>query len=518
LSLATSPTAQLAFLMTPMRANIFQPLDRSLSLGRLQATPAEVPGSLCGVLRKPGQRAAFAVKLDKGQRIYLRAESKSLNSPADLEITITDRSGREQRRAADAPNGAEAMLDFTAPTSGEYGIVVRDVLRDGSDSHAFCIRVRSNPFPPALTAEVEGLTIPRGSYQTVPILVTRTGTAGPMTLSLAGNPPGLKLTPSEIPATANSVVCKIEASADAPLGIHTVQILAELTHTPELRRLPGGSFYALQMVTDREQVAVRTRPVIDKKLQNVDLIPIALREDQMRLPPALTDRFAVQITPPAPFTFELAEEVVTLPRYQSAPIPIITTRVAGFDGPITFTAVGGQLADKEEGRTRVYAEFPDATAKQPSIAGVVYSKILSNTTKARIDVTATGVHQGRRVALTRTFDLDLVSAFRFPETVKVSLLPGESATVKLTVNRLKGFDAPITLRLSPMQGLEFPETLTIAKGESSVEFTAMAAISAQPRKQNINLNASAEVSGFEEELRASPVEIEIKKVDVPKKK
>ena len=35
---------------------------------------------------------------------------------------------------------------------------------------------------------------------------------------------------------------------------------------------------------------------------NVDLIPIALREDQKRLPPSLADRFAVQVTPPAPFS------------------------------------------------------------------------------------------------------------------------------------------------------------------------------------------------------------------------
>ena len=41
---------------------------------------------------------------------------------------------------------------------------------------------------------------------------------------------------------------------------------------------------------------------------------------------------------------------------------------------------------------------------------------------------------------------------------------------------------------------------------------------AQPRKQNWQLLATADVSGFEEELRASPVEIEIKKVEVPKKK
>jgi hypothetical protein len=497
LAQATSGPAQLAFLLAPTRANPFQPLDRMLVAGRLQATPATVPGVLCGVLKKPGQRQAFAVKLDKGQRVFLRTEAKALNSPADLEVTITDRAGRELRRSNETRDG-DITLDFTANTPGEYGIVVRDALRDGSGSHAYRLTVRSEPFPPTLTAEVEGLTIPRDNYQHVPIVVTRTGTPGPIKLSLVGAPDGLRLSPAEIPETASTIVCTLEADAGTALGVHTVQIVAQC-----------GS----------EKVLVRTRPLIDKKLQNIDLIPIALREDQTRLPPSLTDRFAVQITPPAPFTFELPETLVTLPRYQTAPVPVVTTRVAGFAQPITFTAVGGQLTDKNEGRTRVYAEFPEATAKQPKVSGVVVSKILSNTTKARIDVSATTVDVRGRITLTRSFDLDLVTAFRFaPASAKLALLPGESATVKVTVERLKAFDGPVTVHLNPMQGLEHPETVMVPKGQASVEFAVKALADAQPRKQGWNATATGEVSGFEEEVRGQVTEIEIKKVEVPKKK
>ncbi len=519
LSQATSGSAQLAFLWSPTRVNPFQPLDKLITIGRLQATPAAVPGILCGTLRKPGRSQAFVVTLDKGQRIFVKGEAKTLNSPADIEVMITDRLGRELRRGSEPPNGGEVMLDFTANTPGEYGIVVRDTLRDGGDSHAFRLTVRSDPFPPMLTAEVEGLTVPQGCYQVVPILVTRSGTVGPIKLSLVDAPPGLKLTPAEIPETATAIVCKLEATASTPLGVHTIQIVAESEKGTHLQRVPGGSFYAFQRVTEFEKTLVRTRPLIDKKLHNIDLIPIALREDQTRLPPSLTDRFAVQITPPAPFTFELPEQLITLPRYQSSPIPVVTTRVAGFDGPITFTAVGGQLADKNEGRTRVYADFPEATAKEPNPSGVIVSKILSNVGKVRIDVTATGTHQNRRVSLTRSFDLDLVTAFRFAsEAAKVSLLPGESATVKLAITRHKSFEGPVHVQLNPMQGIDFPEMVTVPKGQNSVEFTVMATMDAQPRKQGWGVHATADVAGFEEELRGSPVEIEIKKVEVPKKK
>ncbi|MBN9118659.1 MAG: hypothetical protein J0I06_05805 [Planctomycetes bacterium] len=497
LSQATSGPTWYAFRASPMRGNPFLALERSLEFGSLQPTPAKVPGVLCGVLKQPGRRQCFAVQLEKGQRIFLRAEAKSLNSPAELELTVFDRTGREQRRGQEGRDG-DITLDFTAPSAGVYGVAVRDTLRDGSEAHAYRVTVRDKPFPPSITAEVEGLTVPRGNYQVVPLVVARNGGTGPIKLSLAGAPSGLQLTPDTIAETESAIVCKLEADASTAIGVHTVRIVAEC----------GG-----------EKFLVRTRPLIDKRYQNVDLIPIALREDQTRPPPSLADRFAVQVAPPSPFTFELPEKTITLPRYQSAPIPVVTTRTADFDGPITFHATGGQLADKNEGRTRVYAEFPDATVKRPNVSGAVVSKILSNIGKVRVEVTATGTHADRRVTLIRTFELDLTHAYKITaDTPKVALLPGESARVKLAVERLKSFDGPVALHLNTVQGLEAPGTVTVPRGRASVEFEVKATADAQPRKQNWQLTATADVSGFEEELRAAPVEIEFKKVEVPKKK
>ena len=90
--------------------------------------------------------------------------------------------------------------------------------------------------------------------------------------------------------------------------------------------------------------------------------------------------------------------------------------------------------------------------------------------------------------------------------------------VKLAVDRVRTFDGPVTLHLSPMQGLDAPEVVVIPKGQTATEFEVKAAADAQARKQNWQLTATADVSGFEEELRAAPVEIEVKKVEVPKKK
>ncbi len=491
MSQATSGATWLAFRASPMRGNPFLALERSLEYGTLQPTPAVVPGVLCGVLKQPGRRQAFTLQLEKGQRIFVRAEAKALNSPADLELMIVDRNGREQRRANE-----DASLDFTAPASAVYGLAIRDTLRDGSDSHAYRITVRDKPFPPTVTAEVEGLTIPQGNSQTLPLTVVRNGSTGPIRLSFLGPSMGLRIMPDTIPEGAVERVCTIDADHMADIGVRTFQLVG---------------------TCDGERFLVRTRPLIDKRTQNVDLIPISLREDQTRLPPSLADRFAVQVTPRSPFGVTLTHEEIKLPRYQSAPVRVFTTRDPDFKGPITFTATGGQLADKNEGRTRVYAEFPDATAKQQTSDGVVVSKILSNIGKARIDVTATGTHEGRRITLNRSFPLDLTYAYAVrSDTPKVAFLPGESAKVRYAVDRVKTFDGAVTLHLNPMQGLDAPEMVTIPKGQSSVEVEVKATADAQPRKQNWQFTATADVSGFEEEMRAAVVEIEIKKVEVPK--
>src|SRR4029077_17350930 len=64
-------------------------------------TPAKVPSALCGILAKPGERHFYRLELTKGQRIQVRAEARAFNSPADLEIAITDAKGKEIRRAGE---------------------------------------------------------------------------------------------------------------------------------------------------------------------------------------------------------------------------------------------------------------------------------------------------------------------------------------------------------------------------------------------------------------------------------
>jgi len=493
---ASSSATTLAFNLSPLRANPFLSVDSLLLTGKAQATLAKVPGVLSGVLRSPGERQTFQFELTKGQKIAVRAEAKSLYSPADLDVVLVDKIGRELRRANEVKD--EIALDFQAQNAGTYGIMIRDQLRDGGPAFAFRITVVDGTLPPSLSAEVEGLTIPQGTYQPIPIAVTRNGQVGQIALKLIGAPPGVTLVRSTIAENENAIVCRIETAAGTPLGIYAPQIVAEV-----------GSVKTL----------VRTQPLIDKRLTNVDLIPHALREDQTRLPPSLTDRFALQITPPSPFTMELPEKSITLARYQKSGVPIVTTREKGFAEPIAFSAKGGQLADKNEGRTRVYAEFADATKSVLNVNGVVVSKILSNIGKSRIEVSGTAIRQGRRVTLTRMFELDLITAFTVAgEPKKLSLLPGEAAKLRLVATRVKSFDGDVLVELPRITGLSIPETVVIPKGQSGVDIEIRVLPDATPNKHNLQGRATSTVDGFEEEQRGQLIEVEVRKVELPKKK
>ncbi len=465
-----------------------------------KGTLARVPGQLCGVLAEPGQRQFFRLELTKGQAIQVSGHARWHNSPVDLDVTLTDLMGRTLSRAAESPDDV-VQLDFTAPAAGVYCLAVRDLARDGGPAYAYRLEVRSGPPRVEVVAEVEGLTVPRDRYQIVPLTATRGGYNGPIALTLTGSPPGITLTPNEVPAGVNAMVCKLSAGSSTPLGLHSVQMAAQPADNPSAPK-----------------TLIRTRPLVDRQLLNPDLIPYSLREDQRRLPPSVHDRLAVQVTPPAPFTVELAEASVTLARYQHADIPLVTTRKAGFDAPITFTARGGQLADKNEGRTRVYAEFLEATGKSLKVAGSIHSRILSNLGKTRIEVLASALHEGRTITLIRTFELEIRTAFTLPTaTVPVKLSPGSATRVRLTVDRVKTFAGPVRVKLAPAAGLELPETVVIPRGQAEVEIEVKAEANATPGRRSIALLGSADVDGFEEEHNGGRIEIEVLKPEAPKK-
>ena len=476
------------------------------------ATIATVPGTLNGVLGWRGDTDCFAFHLTKGQSLDFVGVAREMGSAADLELVMYVPDARVVRRVDDVSvrNGRitrtlEAHFSYQANIDGMHWLMVRDVAEDGGPSFAYRIEVTEQRPELAVAAEVSRLTVPQGSWQPVPIKVTRQRIAGSISLQLIGAPAGLSIEPNTLAADLNEVVCRISAAPTTKLGLSTIEIVAQC------KAADGKS--------DAEGVAT-FQPLVDRQLINKDLIPYALRDNQIRLPPSLVTRLALMITPPAPFTVEVPQDELVLAKYQSASFPIVTTRASGLGEPIVFAAKGGQIGDEAIERSNVYVRIPDATAEQRSVKGTFRNRINTQYTKARVDLSGTVSLNGYEVTLFRTFDLDVRSAFKptfDPATVTVE--PGAMAKIKVLAHRTKSYNGEVVVTpTSQVQGIKLPEKIVIPGGQDQVELMVPISAELEPRRYSIRCVSSGYVGKYEESLNEPNFTFDVKKPPAPKPK
>jgi hypothetical protein len=470
------------------------------------ATLATIPTTLNGVLFSPGDRDCFAFTMTRGQTINITAESREIHSPADLELVLTGPDGRELRRLDDASYvhnkvavPIEARTVFAAQKDGLHWLMIRELVNDGGPSFAYRVDIHETKPSMKLTSAVSRLTVPQTSWQPVPIKVVRDRLTGPIELELIGAPPGVSLEPTSIPADSTDIICRIVASGDAPLGIATLEIVGHW-------KSEDGQQEATGVVT--------VHPMIDRQQIDKDRRFYSLRDNQLRLPPSLKSRFALMITPPAPFTIDLPEELIVLTKYQTASFPIATQRRAGvaFDSPIVFRATGGQIGVEEQERDNVFAHIPEATVNRPKVEGVFYNRINTRYEKSRVDLSATAEFSGHEVTLFRTFDLDLRSAFKptfVPPTITVE--PGGTAIFKVLANRTPTYDGEVTIVPSLNYGLAFPEKIVIPAGQPHVELSIPIPAERSPGRVRIRFETTGDVGRYEEHLREPNLTIDVKK-------
>ncbi|QDU31552.1 hypothetical protein ETAA8_67110 [Anatilimnocola aggregata] len=470
-----------------------------------------VPASAQGVLSQRGDVDCFSLYLTKGQKLTFRAETMPLQSAADLELLLIDRTGREVQRMDDVtlPGGAleEASFNFSANDDGLFMLQVRDLSGSGSPAHAYRIEVAPQRPKLQLTSEISAITVPQQSYQRLPFNVVRTDCPGPVELSLVGAPAGVTLEPSTIPEGANTADCRLIARGDAPLGLHTLHVVAKTT-------------VSSPMTGDNEVVAyMEVKPLVDHQLVNPDLIKHALRENQRYLPASVTRSIALQITPPVPFTVELAEPQLTLPRYLQATTTIITTRSDNFAAPISFTVTGGQVGEERQGRKQVFARIPQATAEQLSVPALFVSRSLANELTERIDLNATTKHGDRTIRLHRSFQLAVKPGFEvtLDPPPPTTLPPGSKFTVRLAVQRQPTFQGPVTIEPQRLSGIQLPEELVIAAENNSAEFEVNVPEDLRPGRFRFRFVATGQVGTFQEEPKPKEFDLEVK-VPPPEKK
>jgi hypothetical protein len=457
-----------------------------------KATLFTFPRVLHGAIATPDDRDAFAFDLEAGQKLTASVECRPLGSPADLDVSFIGPDGKTVHRIDTLPDG-EATLEIQAKSKGRHVLLVRSLTGEGGPGYVYRITVALREPTVRLIADASGLAIPRGSHQPLPLSLIRTDYNGRVKLELRGAPAGMALRTDVIREGESELDNTIMVADSVPEGLYSVQVVARAT-------------------TDRGECATlaTTLPLIDRlpSGRGPHGEPFELREDQRRLPPTLTNRIAILVTPPSPYTFELPDQLVILPRYLEATFRLETTRAAGFAAPITFAARGGTLDRLNLQKPRVVAEFSPATPQGQTVAGVLRSGVNSELRKHRVTVTAHAVDQGRSIDLTRTFELQLrVSYEPSADPPRLEVQAGKTATVAIRANRISPFNGPITIRPSVDGGWALPSALEIPAGVDHVELKLDVPAGTKPGAYRVALAGSARVGKFDEPVTGKPLEV-----------
>ncbi len=477
------------------------------------ANEASTASLIHGVLQTPGDIDAFRLTLTKGQTIVVRGEARALGSPADLELILLEPNGNEVKRIDDLivrdrrdSWPLEAHFDFTARQDGPHALLVRDVTSGGGPAYAYQVEVTPGKAQLKLEAEVARVTLPQANYQPIPLKLTRMRCSGPVELKLLGAPAGVTLEPSVIPAEATEVVCQLRAANAAALGLYTLRILAEWKPAEGVEGTPAKAY-------------AETLPLIDRRTRNKDLIPLALRDNQLYPPPSLTNRLALQITPPAPFDVQLPDETILMTKYLLSGFAIHTPRQQGFASPISFTAAGGQIGNEDEERTNIFLRFPTATAEQSEVRGEIHNRILTQYEKFRVDLNATAPDGDRKVTLHRTFMLDVKSAFAPAfEPANLELMPGETATVRVLANRTSEFNGPVRLETTTSPGIDLEEAIEIAADQGELDYVVKVPAQTSPGRYSMRFKSTGIVGKYEEEINGPTLNVTVKLPPAEKKK
>ena len=117
-------------------------LEKEPNAEQQSATVVTVPGNLSGVLSKENDWDWYSFKLKKGASISLQAETRTLGSPADVELSLYDASDKLLKWVDDV-GFDDARFDFTAPEDGSYLLAVYDVVQHGGPAYATALKSTS---------------------------------------------------------------------------------------------------------------------------------------------------------------------------------------------------------------------------------------------------------------------------------------------------------------------------------------------------------------------------------------
>jgi len=460
---------------------------------------AQLPIAFNGILENPGDVDCFKFIAKKGERFKIHCLANSLGSPLDPTIWVKQvgAKGNPQRATDARPNQLgyppfggmnrdtlDPILDFTAPTDGEYVLGVEDDRGYGAADGVYRVEITPETDPVYVYIPQDGealfqpqsrqmISIPSGGrYNTqLSVLNTNRPFNGELELVALGLPEGVTMIAPRVTAAMPRVPVVFEAAADAKLQGKFIEIVARPVRNLDAPVRADGKTDVESKTGSDEGV----QPTFVSGFRQA--IPMCASGNNDYYLFNTLDKLAIAVTEPAPFSIEIEEPKSALVQNGEIALKFKINRADGFDEPVSIAM---------EWKPNGVSTGTPVTMRVEKSEGEYLLGAARNATAGSYQVTLSAVSGAQRPAYrdgnnrtyvsTKPFKLLVAEPHIDAKFARASIERGKTANLTVKLNHLKPFEgkAKATLARLP-RGIELVDPIReISSEDKEVTFTLKA--------------------------------------------
>ena len=182
-----------------------------------QANEINLPSAINGRFEKPNDRDWYAVNLTKGDRVRFTGATRTLGSPCDLMLRVTDAAGKTLAKS-EITGGSDGEVSAEAKSDGVHFLEVRELAEQAREHLVY--RIEAERVQPGFTLTIaeHAFTAKADEPFSVKVTATRNKYDAPIQLQLEGVKNEMKTEGATIAKGKKETTLKITPPADAKPG------------------------------------------------------------------------------------------------------------------------------------------------------------------------------------------------------------------------------------------------------------------------------------------------------------
>ena len=461
------------------------------------------PITVNGKIEKAGDVDRYSIKVEKGARFVFEVKAREFRSKLDPLLTIYSHKKGEAEDSVeeqvlsvnDDASGVDAIVTFTFPEAGDYGISVRDLNGAGGGDYPYRLTIR--PLNPGFRVNVstDNPRISRGGTLMLTVSAARVdGFNGALRFYSPDLPKGFVVSPTILYAGQNQGLLTITAPSDAALGLHPFSIVgvgavggSRIEETASPKEILLTVMEAPPFTLSFADVDIN---VVHNKSTNFHVI--ADRREGFNAPIALTVQGMPQRISGGKATIPAGKNstVISLRagtverREQFSVVPIPGT---------SYISVSGTANINRESFTESTPAIPLTVVEAPFIVTIEPLRFSIVFPKAASETEAAAAGQDGVVAVSNPSPTEKPE--QTLETSEKSEPIKKSAKLTMSVVRRGSFTDFVTIKpITVPEGITVSEA-TIPMNENDVEVDLEALSSLEPKTYQVKFRATAVING-----------------------